>query len=163
MSGDVWYNSTDREKSYFNCFFHAVLKSEFPEDHESRRRLVTITYIPDSILDSYIVFLRLKKYDKQDGIKQLRDSAKKSLKNFLVQSIKCYRHIKYNQMKANNKELFSHLCNQMNKLSNGEIEIEGAKAQAALARQANNSLRYEIDRATFIAKYGEDRIRNIEE
>jgi len=34
----------------------------------------------------------------------------------------------------------------MDKLSNGQIDTDTAKAQAGLAKQANNALKYELDR-----------------
>ena len=65
---------------------------------------------------------------------------------------------------ANGKMIFAHLCDQMNKLSSKLIDVEEAKAQANLAKQANNLMKYELDRAVAIAKYGEDlNIREIEE
>lgn len=47
----------------------------------------------------------------------------------------------------NNKDLFNFICDQMEKLDDGSITVEQGQAQATLAKQANNSLRYEIDRA----------------
>lgn len=56
-------------------------------------------------------------------------------------------------MKAvNNKSLLALLFDQMDKLDNGTINVEQAKAQANLAKQANNSLKYELDRATTLIK-----------
>ena len=48
---------------------------------------------------------------------------------------------------TNNKVLFHFIFDQMEKLSNKEIDTEVAKAQANLAKQANNALNYEIKRA----------------
>jgi hypothetical protein len=48
---------------------------------------------------------------------------------------------------TNNKSLLHFLFNQMEKLDKKEIDIEQAKAQANLAKQANNSLKYELERA----------------
>lgn len=45
-----------------------------------------------------------------------------------------------------NKGLFTHICDQMERLSQKKITVDEAKGQAALAKQANNLLRYEIDR-----------------
>jgi len=60
--------------------------------------------------------------------------------------------------------IFSHLCDQMKKLSSNVISVEEAKAQANLSKQANNLLKYELDRAVAVAKYGEElNIREIEE
>jgi hypothetical protein len=64
----------------------------------------------------------------------------------------------------NTKTIFAHLCDQMHKLSAGVVSVEEAKAQSNLAKQANNVLKYELDRATSIVKFGEELdIRNIEE
>jgi hypothetical protein len=43
----------------------------------------------------------------------------------------------------------------MEKLDKGEINVDAAKAQASLAKQVNNSLRYEIDRANMLIKIEE--------
>jgi hypothetical protein len=49
-------------------------------------------------------------------------------------------------MKAvNNKSLLSFVFDQMDKLNENLITVEQAKAQANLAKQANNCLRYELD------------------
>lgn len=48
---------------------------------------------------------------------------------------------------VNSKSLFTYICDQMELLQNDEITIEKAKAQAVLAKQANNLLKYELDRA----------------
>ena len=53
---------------------------------------------------------------------------------------------------ANSKSLFSFLCNQMEKLDKGEINVEQAKAQANLGKQVNNVLKYELDRANLQMK-----------
>lgn len=66
--------------------------------------------------------------------------------------------------KSNGKTIFDHLCKQMEKLSKQEISVEEAKAQSGLAKQANNLLKHELDRAVAIAKFGEELIiRNIED
>jgi hypothetical protein len=44
----------------------------------------------------------------------------------------------------------------MDKLNAKVISVEEAKAQANLAKQANNIMKHEMDRAVAIAKYGED-------
>ena len=62
----------------------------------------------------------------------------------------------------NTKTLFQHLCSQMDKLALKEVSVEEAKAQANLVKQANNVLRYELDRASFVAQNGVDLLRNIE-
>ena len=65
---------------------------------------------------------------------------------------------------ANGKMIFSHLCDQMKKLSAQVISVEEAKAQANLAKQANNLMKHELDRAVAVAKYGEDlKVREIED
>lgn len=52
----------------------------------------------------------------------------------------------------NNKSVLHFLYDQMEKLNKGEITTEQAKAQASLAKQVNNSLRYEIDRSNMLIK-----------
>ena len=64
--------------------------------------------------------------------------------------------------KANTENLLKHLFDQMEKLDAGVIKVEEAKTQAALAKQANNVLKYELDRAATISKYP-NVIREIEE
>jgi len=65
---------------------------------------------------------------------------------------------------ANGKMIFAHLCDQMKKLSAKLIDVDEAKAQANLAKQANNLMKHELDRAVATAKYGKDlNIREIEE
>jgi len=48
---------------------------------------------------------------------------------------------------VNNKSLLHFIFDQMKKLDSGVIDVEKAKAQANLSKQANNALRYELDRA----------------
>ena len=48
---------------------------------------------------------------------------------------------------VNNKSLLHFIFDQMEKLDKNEINVDQAKAQANLAKQANNSLKYELDRA----------------
>lgn len=49
-------------------------------------------------------------------------------------------------MKAvNNKSLLCFIYDQMEKLDDGSATVEEAKAQANLAKQANNIMRYELD------------------
>jgi hypothetical protein len=43
------------------------------------------------------------------------------------------------------------------------ISVEEAKAQSNLIKQANNLLRYELDRAVAIQKFDNIEIRNIED
>jgi hypothetical protein len=63
----------------------------------------------------------------------------------------------------NTKTLFKHLCSQMERLSKNEVTVEEAKAQANLVKQANNLIRYELDRASFVSKNGDSFLRNIED
>ena len=67
---------------------------------------------------------------------------------------------------VNPKSLFSHLCEQMEKLSNGEIDAGTASAQAKLVAQCNNLLSYELKRAVIInqleSEKAKDKIREIE-
>jgi hypothetical protein len=58
--------------------------------------------------------------------------------------------------KANTKSIFEHLCDQMDKLNSKVISVEEAKAQANMAKQANNILKYELDKAVAKAKFGDD-------
>jgi hypothetical protein len=63
---------------------------------------------------------------------------------------------------TNNKSLLHFIFGQMEKLDNKEIDIDQAKAMALLAKQANNSLKYELDRANVqmkLAEHNLDRIR----
>lgn len=46
---------------------------------------------------------------------------------------------------VNNKSLLAFIFDQMEKLDSNSITVEQAKAQANLAKQANNSLKYEIE------------------
>lgn len=65
--------------------------------------------------------------------------------------------------KVNSKELFAHCFNIMKKLDVKVISVEEAKAHANLVKQANNLLKYELDRAKAIAKYDNMEVRDIEE
>lgn len=56
---------------------------------------------------------------------------------------------------VNSKSLFSFICDQMDKLQESSISVEQAKAQANLAKQANNILKYELDRASVLMKIAE--------
>lgn len=64
---------------------------------------------------------------------------------------------------ATNKALFSHLFRVMRDLTNKDITTEEAKSQANLVKQANNLLRYELDRAKAIAKFEDLKLRELEE
>lgn len=48
---------------------------------------------------------------------------------------------------VNNKSMIAFLFAQMDKLDKGEIDNQTAKEQANLAKQVNNAMKYEIDRA----------------
>jgi hypothetical protein len=52
----------------------------------------------------------------------------------------------------NNKDLLQFIFRQMEKLDEKKISPEIAKEQANLAKQANNSLRYEIEKAALLFK-----------
>jgi len=63
----------------------------------------------------------------------------------------------------NTKSLFHFITDQMNKLDQGLISVDEAKAQASLSNQAHNILTYELKRAQMVAEYGEKiRIREVE-
>ena len=64
---------------------------------------------------------------------------------------------------ANSKELFKHSFDLMQLLKQKVITVEEAKAQANLLKQANNILRYELDRAIAEKKYDDLGIRQIED
>ena len=51
------------------------------------------------------------------------------------------------------KDLLSHLCDQMKKLSVKAINPDEAKVQSDLVKQANNIYKYELDKAKAIMKY----------
>lgn len=67
---------------------------------------------------------------------------------------------------ANTKSLFHHLCIQMAKLDNDEIDASKASAQAKLVGQACNLLNYELKRAFMIntlhTSQAKETIREIE-
>lgn len=46
---------------------------------------------------------------------------------------------------VNSKSLLAFVFGQMEKLDKKEIDVDEAKAQASLAKQANNIIRYELD------------------
>jgi hypothetical protein len=64
---------------------------------------------------------------------------------------------------VNTKELLRHSFDLMMMLKAKVINVEEAKAQANLLKQANNLLRYELDRAVAYQKFENLEIRNIEE
>ncbi len=71
---------------------------------------------------------------------------------------------------VNNKSLLHFIFNQMEKLDKNEIDVQEARAQSDLAKQANNIFKYELDRANTLMKidshnrmYGAKiEIRNVE-
>jgi len=48
---------------------------------------------------------------------------------------------------VNNKSMIAFLFNQMDKLDNDEIDVQKAREQGNLAKQVNNAMKYELDRA----------------
>ena len=66
-------------------------------------------------------------------------------------------------MKATTKNLLKHTFNVMEKLDGGNITAEEAKSQANLIKQANNVLRYELDKAIAYQKYENLLINDIED
>ncbi len=48
---------------------------------------------------------------------------------------------------VNNKSMIAFLFDQMDKLDKDEIDINKAKEQSNLAKQVNNAMKYELDRA----------------
>jgi len=65
--------------------------------------------------------------------------------------------------KVNAKRLLHHAYDVMMLLKGGNIEVDDAKAHANLLKQANNILKYELDRAISIQKYENIKIRDIED
>lgn len=47
---------------------------------------------------------------------------------------------------VNNKSMIAFLFDQMNKLDKGKIDNQTAREQSNLAKQVNNSMKYELDR-----------------
>jgi hypothetical protein len=64
---------------------------------------------------------------------------------------------------ANTKELFRHAFDLMKLLKAKAVSVEEAKEHANLIKQANNLLRYELDRAIALQKFEKIEIRNIED
>ena len=56
---------------------------------------------------------------------------------------------------VNNKSLIAFLFDQMDKLDNNTIDVEQAKAQANLAKQVNNAMKFELDLVSTKMKLGE--------
>lgn len=48
---------------------------------------------------------------------------------------------------VNNKSMIAFLFNQMDKLDKDEIDVQKAREQGNLAKQVNNAMKYELDRA----------------
>ena len=65
-------------------------------------------------------------------------------------------------MEKTSKGIFEFLCLQMEKLDEKKITVEHLKAQAGTAKQLNNLLKYELDRAKAIQKFKDINIREIE-
>lgn len=65
--------------------------------------------------------------------------------------------------KVNTRELLRHTFDMMQLLKAKAIGVDEAKAQSNLVKQANNLLKYELDRAVSMKKYENLEIRNIEE
>lgn len=63
---------------------------------------------------------------------------------------------------ASSQSIFEHLCDQMDKLNLKVISVEEAKAQANLAKQANNLLKYQLDKAVAKCKFENIVIEEIE-
>lgn len=71
---------------------------------------------------------------------------------------------------VNNKSLLHFIFGQMEKLDKKEIDVQAAKTQAMLARQANSALNYELQRTNMLIKtdeynrkYGTDiKLKNVE-
>jgi hypothetical protein len=47
---------------------------------------------------------------------------------------------------VNNKSMIAFLFGQMDKLDRDEIDVSKAREQANIAKQVNNSMKYELDR-----------------
>ena len=56
---------------------------------------------------------------------------------------------------VNNKSLLHFIFDQMEKLDKNDISVDQAKAQANLAKQANNSLKYELERVKILMEISE--------
>lgn len=65
-------------------------------------------------------------------------------------------------MERTTKGIFDFLCQQMDKLDKKQISVEHLKAQSGSAKQLNNLLKYELDRAKAIKKFPDLQIRDIE-
>ena len=56
---------------------------------------------------------------------------------------------------VNTKSLLAFVFDQMEKLDSNTIDVEQAKAQANLAKQVNNAMKYELDLANTKMKVAE--------
>lgn len=65
-------------------------------------------------------------------------------------------------MERTSKGIFDFLCAQMEKLDKKQISVEALKAQGNTAKQLNNLLKYELDRAKAIKKFPDIIIREVE-
>jgi uncharacterized protein YbaP (TraB family) len=65
-------------------------------------------------------------------------------------------------MEKTSKGIFEFLCKQMEQLDKKVISVEHLKAQGNAAKQLNNLLKYELDRAKAVQKFKDIDIRNIE-
>ena len=65
--------------------------------------------------------------------------------------------------KATTKQLFRHAFDVLKLLKSGVIKPEEAKEHANVIKQANNLLKYELDKAKAIEKYSDIKIKNIED
>lgn len=65
-------------------------------------------------------------------------------------------------MERTSKGLYDFLCGQMEKLAAKKSTVEELKAQAASAKQLNNILMYELNRAKFLDKSPKAMIRDVE-
>lgn len=59
------------------------------------------------------------------------------------------------------KDLLAHLCDQMKKLSIKAIDADEAHVQCNLVKQANNLLKYELEKAKAVVKYESIQIEDI--
>lgn len=64
---------------------------------------------------------------------------------------------------VNSRELLKHAFDTMKLLKSKAIDVDEAKAHAGLLKQANNILKYELDRAIATQKFENISIREIED
>ena len=53
---------------------------------------------------------------------------------------------------VNSKSLLAFVFDQMEKLDEGKIDVQKAREQSNLVKQANNLLKYELDRSKILMK-----------